>query len=155
MVPDDQRSLWNSYAIREVAPLIISGAKSMEEGIESAARSADRLAQRLGITKSDIVLDIGPGLGFHGVHLAQLCKLWIGVDISSELLQSDVLRRSSLASLARVVTSGYDLACFSDCSVSVVYSIAVFLHLEEWQRYNYIRESFRVLRPGAKFTLNP
>jgi SAM-dependent methyltransferase len=45
--------------------------------------------------------------------------------------------------------SGYDLAGIESETVDVVYCTVVFIHLEEWDRYNYIVEAFRVLRPGG------
>jgi len=49
-----------------------------------------------------------------------------------------------------VETSGYDLKPIADVSVDLVYCTAVFMHLEQWDRYNYVEEAFRVLRAGGK-----
>jgi len=49
-----------------------------------------------------------------------------------------------------VETSGYDLKPITDVSVDLVYCTAVFMHLEQWDRYNYVEEAFRVLRAGGK-----
>jgi len=49
-----------------------------------------------------------------------------------------------------VEISGYDLSGVADASVDVVYCTVVFMHLESWDRYNYILEAFRVLRPGGR-----
>ena len=51
-----------------------------------------------------------------------------------------------------VEISGYDLSGVADASVDVVYCTVVFMHLESWDRYNYISEAFRVLRPRVEFT---
>jgi ubiquinone/menaquinone biosynthesis C-methylase UbiE len=42
------------------------------------------------------------------------------------------------------------LSGVADASVDVVYCTVVFMHLESWDRYNYISEAFRVLRPGGR-----
>jgi ubiquinone/menaquinone biosynthesis C-methylase UbiE len=47
--------------------------------------------------------------------------------------------------------SGVDLAPIADESVDAVYSTVVFMHLDEWDRWSYVREAFRVLRPGGRF----
>jgi SAM-dependent methyltransferase len=42
------------------------------------------------------------------------------------------------------------LSGVADASVDVVYCTVVFMHLESWDRYNYISEAFRALRPGGR-----
>jgi ubiquinone/menaquinone biosynthesis C-methylase UbiE len=49
-----------------------------------------------------------------------------------------------------VEISGYNLSGVADASVDVVYCTVVFMHLESWDRYNYILEAFRALRPGGR-----
>jgi ubiquinone/menaquinone biosynthesis C-methylase UbiE len=49
-----------------------------------------------------------------------------------------------------VEISGFDLSPVTDESVDVVYCTVVFMHLDEWDRYNYILEARRVLRPGGR-----
>jgi SAM-dependent methyltransferase len=49
-----------------------------------------------------------------------------------------------------VEISGYDLSGVADALVDVVYCTVVFMHLESWDRYNYISDAFRVLRPGGR-----
>jgi len=46
--------------------------------------------------------------------------------------------------------SGYNLTGIADASVDVVYCTVVFMHLESWDRYNYILEAFRTLRPRGR-----
>jgi ubiquinone/menaquinone biosynthesis C-methylase UbiE len=49
-----------------------------------------------------------------------------------------------------VEISGYDLSGVADASVDVVYCTVMFMHLESWDRYNYISEAFRALRAGGR-----
>jgi SAM-dependent methyltransferase len=44
----------------------------------------------------------------------------------------------------------FDLAGIADQSMDVVYSTAVFMHLDEWDRFRYVQEFHRVLRPGGR-----
>jgi SAM-dependent methyltransferase len=46
--------------------------------------------------------------------------------------------------------NGIDLDGVADASVDVVYCTGVFMHLDEWERYRYLAEAFRVLRPGGR-----
>ena len=50
--------------------------------------------------------------------------------------------------------SGYDLQPIPDTSVDVVYCTVVFMHIEEWDRYNYILEAARVLKPGGRIMVD-
>jgi ubiquinone/menaquinone biosynthesis C-methylase UbiE len=53
-----------------------------------------------------------------------------------------------------VEISGYDLAPIPDGSVDMVYCTVVFMHLDEWERYAYIREGLRVLKPGGRMLVD-
>jgi SAM-dependent methyltransferase len=59
-------------------------------------------------------------------------------------------RLKDLSNVELVEISGYDLSGVADASVDVVYCTVVFMHLESWDRYNYISEAFRVLRTGGR-----
>jgi SAM-dependent methyltransferase len=60
-------------------------------------------------------------------------------------------RLEGLPNVDLVAISGHDLAPVPDASVDVVYCTVVFMHLEEWDRFSYVREAHRVLRPGGRF----
>jgi len=76
---------------------------------------------------------------------------WIGCDVSSNMLRLAGRRLLGLENVKLQEISGYDLQPIPDDSVDVVYTTVVFMHLEEWDRYNYVREARRVLRPGGRF----
>jgi len=46
--------------------------------------------------------------------------------------------------------NGVDLSGVGDASVDVVYCTGVFMHLDEWERYRYVEEAFRVVRPEGR-----
>jgi SAM-dependent methyltransferase len=50
--------------------------------------------------------------------------------------------------------SGYHLQGVADGSCDVVYCMVVFMHLETWDRYNYVLEAARVLRPGGRLYID-
>jgi SAM-dependent methyltransferase len=39
---------------------------------------------------------------------------------------------------------------FQNNSIDKVYCSTVFMHLDEWDRYTYVEEALRVLKPGGK-----
>jgi SAM-dependent methyltransferase len=108
------------------------------------------LQESVGIRKDDVVLEIGCGIGRVGRLVAPLCRKWIGCDVASNMLALAAERLQDLSNVELKEISGYNLSGVEDASVDVVYCTVVFMHLESWDRYNYILEGFRVLRPGGR-----
>jgi ubiquinone/menaquinone biosynthesis C-methylase UbiE len=108
------------------------------------------LQQSVGIRREDVVLEIGCGIGRVGKVVAPLCRKWIGCDVASNMLSLAAERLKGLSGVELKEISGYDLRGVADASVDVVYCTVVFMHLEPWDRYNYILEAFRVLRPSGR-----
>jgi ubiquinone/menaquinone biosynthesis C-methylase UbiE len=108
------------------------------------------LQETVGIRKDDVVLEIGCGIGRVGKLVVPLCRKWIGCDVASNMLSLAAERLRDLPGVELKEISGYDLRGVEDASVDVVYCTVVFMHLESWDRYNYISEAFRVLRPGGR-----
>lgn len=63
-------------------------------------------------------------------------------------------RLSKFKNVRLVEISGFDLKPIADASVDVLYCTVVFMHLEEWDRYNYVLEAYRVLRPGGRIYID-
>jgi SAM-dependent methyltransferase len=108
------------------------------------------LQDSVGIRKEDVVLEIGCGIGRVGKVVAPRCRKWIGCDVASNMLSLAAGRLKDLSNVELLEISGYNLSGIADASVDVVYSTVVFMHLESWDRYNYISEAFRVLRPRGR-----
>ena len=109
------------------------------------------LQDSAGIGNDDIVLEIGCGIGRVGKVAAPLCRKWIGCDVASKMLSLTAERLKDLSNVELVEISGYNLSGSADASVDVVYCTVVFMHLEPWDRYNYVLEAFRVLRLKVGF----
>jgi SAM-dependent methyltransferase len=108
------------------------------------------LQESVGIRKDDVVLEIGCGIGRVGRVVAPVCRKWIGCDVASNMLALAAERLRDLSNVELKEITGYNLSGVEDASVDVVYCTVVFMHLESWDRYNYIIEAFRVLRPGGR-----
>jgi SAM-dependent methyltransferase len=63
-------------------------------------------------------------------------------------------RLKDLGNVRFIEISGYDLKPVPDASVDVVYSTVVFMHLDEWDRYNYVVEARRILRPQGRIYID-
>jgi ubiquinone/menaquinone biosynthesis C-methylase UbiE len=130
----------------------VAGTADEAELDRSGQSSALDIARETGLTSSDRVLEIGCGVARIGQRMAALCREWVGADVSVNML-----RHAKAACAAVSVNNvdffhlnGSDLTGIPDASFDVVYCTAVFMHLEEWDRYRYVREAWRVLKPGGR-----
>lgn len=96
------------------------------------------------------VLEIGCGVGRILEHMARRFREAWGVDVSPEMIRRGRERLSGLDHVRFVETGGSDLAGVPDAYFDFCYSYFTFRHLTE-HRFTeaYVREAFRVLRPGG------
>ena len=132
------------------ARISVAGFADDREWDRSGRSTADYVIRSLAITGDDRVLEIGCGAGRIGKHMAPRCKVWVGSDVSSNMLD---LARADLAEIGNVEwvpLNGYDLHGIPSASIDAVYCSAVFMHLDEWDRFRYVKDALRVLRPGGR-----
>lgn len=132
------------------ARLVVSGTADVAEHDASGLATALDVVTEARVTASDVVLEIGCGVGRVGKHLAPRCARWIGTDVSGKMLTHarETLRGANNASFQRI--SGFDLTGIADASVDVVYCTGVFMHLDEWERYTYLVDARRVLKDNGR-----
>ena len=148
----DYKSVWNSLSgSKEAAYRVVSGYTDEDKFHADAEDTVDILRETVGVRAEDTVLEIGCGVGRVGRVLSPFVKEWIGCDVSANMLRLAGRRLLGLPNVRLVEISGYDLQPVPDASVDVVYTTVVFMHLEEWDRYNYVLEAKRVLKPGGRF----
>jgi SAM-dependent methyltransferase len=138
----------------ESARVAVAGYSDEAEWQRSGADTARNVRDLLTLDDRDVVLEIGCGAARVGVHLAPQVRTWIGCDVSSQMLR---FAREALEGYANVrlhQLNGYDLHGIESASVDAVYCTAVFMHLEEWDRYRYVTEAARVLRPGGRLYID-
>jgi SAM-dependent methyltransferase len=128
----------------------VAGTADDAELDRSGASTATDVVVETALRPSDVVLEIGCGVGRVGVKLAPQCAQWIGCDVSSYMLAHAQRALTGITNARFVQLNGVDLAGVDDASVDVVYCTAVFMHLDEWERYRYVIEAFRVLKPGGR-----
>src|SRR5256886_5017420 len=147
----EYKKVWSALSTtEEQAKLHVIGVTE-EAALQATGEETLRFLQEsVGIRKDDVVLEIGCGIGRVGKVVAPLCRKWIGCDVASNMLALAAERLRDLSNVELVEISGYNLSVVADVSVDVVYCTVVFMHLESWDRYNYISEAFRVLRPGGR-----
>jgi SAM-dependent methyltransferase len=148
----DYKSVWNSLSrSKQDAYLFVSGYTDEDRFHADAEDTIDILRETVGVRPDDTFLEIGCGVGRVGRVLSPFVKEWIGCDVSANMLRLAGRRLLGLHNTRLQEISGYDLQPIADNSIDVVYTTVVFMHLEEWDRYNYVLEAKRVLRPGGRF----
>jgi ubiquinone/menaquinone biosynthesis C-methylase UbiE len=147
----EYKKVWSALSTtEEQAKLHVIGVTE-EAALQSTGEETLRfLEDSVGIQKDDVVLEIGCGVGRVGKVVAPLCRKWIGCDVAANMLSLTAQRLKDFSNVELVEISGYNLSGIADASVDVVYCTVVFMHLESWDRYNYISEAYRVLRPGGR-----
>jgi len=147
----EYKKVWSALSTTEdQAKLHVIGVTDEAAFQETGEETLRFLQNTVGIGKEDVVLEIGCGVGRVGKIVAPLCRKWIGCDVASNMLSLTAQRLKGLPNVELVEISGYNLSGVVDASVDVVYSTVVFMHLESWDRYNYISDAFRVLRPKGR-----
>ena len=147
----EYKRTWNDLSdTRKRAVFHVQGDAGEDELNAAGKTTVDNLSATVGINLSDVVLEIGCGVGRVGKVLAPLCKEWIGCDVAPNMLAHAQERLKDLPDVRLIEISGFDLKPVADELVDMVYSTVVFMHLDEWDRYNYVLEAMRVLRPGGR-----
>jgi ubiquinone/menaquinone biosynthesis C-methylase UbiE len=145
------KSVWTALSTTNQQAIAHVIGEVDEAAIQAAAQHTKHwLNVSVGIRRDDVILEIGCGIGRVGQVLAPICKQWIGCDVSPNMLRHARERLSDFSNVRFVELSGYDLRPIQDASVNLVYCTVVFMHLDEWERYNYILEACRVLHPGGR-----
>jgi ubiquinone/menaquinone biosynthesis C-methylase UbiE len=128
----------------------VAGTADDTELERSGQSTAADIVAETAIGANDRVLEIGCGVGRVGVHLAEQCAHWTGADVSQHMLRHAKHALAGHTNVSFVHLNGIDLAGVADASMDAVYCTAVFMHLDEWERYRYVMEAFRVLTPGGR-----
>lgn len=148
----DYKGTWNALAATRADAFLYVGGSTDEAAVDATAQDALRyLRETVGVRQEDDILEIGCGVGRVGRVLSPLVRSWTGCDCSSAMLQHAQERLAKFGNARFVEVSGHDLRPIADASMDVVYCTVVFMHLDEWDRYKYVLEAFRVLRPGGRF----
>ncbi|QYM78714.1 class I SAM-dependent methyltransferase [Horticoccus luteus] len=148
----DYKGTWNALSKTRADALLYVGGSTDEASVDATAKDTIAYLQATtGIRTTDDFLEIGCGVGRVGKALSPLVRSWTGCDCAGEMLRHARERLAALSNVKLVEVSGHGLEGIADASLDVVYSTVVFMHLDEWDRYTYIEEAFRVLRPGGRF----
>jgi SAM-dependent methyltransferase len=145
------KKVWERQAQdSDVAALAVAG-HTDEATLDLSARAfIDTLKTTVGVAPNDVILEIGCGIARVGKALSLECLHWFGADISSGMLRHAAARLKDRPNTTLVELATVGLQEFPLDSFDLVYCTIVFMHLLEWDRYRYVEEAFRVLRPGGR-----
>ena len=147
----DYERVWDALSATETDAVLSVAGHSDEALLRSSAEiTIGRMRDAVGIDPGDTVLEIGAGVGRLGEVVAPLCQRWVGADVSEHMLTFMAERLRGVPNARYVKLNGFDLSGIPSGSVDLVYCIVVFMHLDEWDRYGYVLDSARVLKPGGR-----
>jgi SAM-dependent methyltransferase len=132
------------------ARVSVCGTVDTAEWQRSGEATASDVRVEAAVQPTDVVLEIGCGAGRVGRYLAPSCARWIGGDVSANMLRFAEEGLGDHRNVSFVKLNGFDLTGIEDGSLDVVYCTGVFMHLDEWERYRYVLDGRRVLKPGGR-----
>jgi SAM-dependent methyltransferase len=134
----------------DIASLAVAGLMGEDTLEQRAQGTIDFLRQTVGLYPDDVILEIGCGIARVGKPLSKLCLHWFGSDISGGMLGHAAKRLKDRPNTTLVELATVGLQEFPMDAFDLVYCTVVFMHLFEWDRYRYVQEAMRVLRPGGR-----
>ena len=147
--------VWDALAASRRDALRAAAGAPDEEGLRrSARRTIDYLLELALISAEDDVLEIGCGVGRIGRELAPHCHTWTGADISTNMLGHASDRMQGVSNARFVLLQADGLGKLAQSSFNVVYATNMLGHLDELDRWRYVEEAFRLLRPGGHIFLD-
>jgi ubiquinone/menaquinone biosynthesis C-methylase UbiE len=148
-------NVWDSLAAsRELACGAASGEleeSQVRSSVQGCVRDLIELAR---ITPQDDVLEIGCGVGRVGRELAAHCRSWTGCDVSANMLAYARERLKGIENFRLMPLRRGGLGEFEAGSFDVVFATNMLGHLDEIDRWMYVEEAFRVLRPGGRLSID-
>lgn len=147
--------VWDALAASPSEARAAACGAPQESGVRrSALVPVTNLLELARVSSQDEVLEIGCGVGRIGFELAPHCSNWTGADISANMLSCACERLRPLRNVNLVKLSQVGLDELAADSYDLVYSTNVFAHLDEMDRWRYVKDACRVLRPGGRLFID-
>ena len=108
----------------------------------------------MGLNTNDDVLEIGSGVGRIGLAIAPRCRTWTAADRSQNMLSHARARLDGVPNAKFVHLKDGGLRGIADASIDVVYCTNVLPHLDAVERWRYVQDAHRVLRPGGRLYID-
>jgi ubiquinone/menaquinone biosynthesis C-methylase UbiE len=147
--------VWDSLAeTHSKAAHVAAGMQDESSLRRTGTQVANRCAEAVSLRPTDDVLEIGCGVGRVGWAIAPRCHTWTGCDISQKMLDAAGRRLAEYRNVSFLLLDGRGLRGVPDSSMDFVYCTNMLPHIDHSDRWIYVSESFRALRPGGRFYLD-
>jgi len=147
--------VWDALAATpELAKSAATGFQD-ESAVRRSAQTALRnLIELAGVSNEDDILEIGCGVARIGLELTPHCRSWTGADLSANMLATaaERLRGANNVRLVKLQQVGLDQ--IESNSFDLIYSTSMLDHLDQMDRWRYVKDAFRVLRPGGRLCID-
>lgn len=148
-------AVWNELSHGMTQAMWAAAGELSEDGLRQAgAKVVARIRSRVRLDSSTDVLEIGCGVGRVGWAIAGICRSWVGTDISKNMLRHAAKRLTGFDNVTLVELSKSGLQEIASASIDVIYCTNMLPHLSETDRWLYVSEAHRVLRPGGVLYLD-
>ncbi len=133
---------------------IVSDYDKQHTKFRNYENEASRITQALGISKNDIVVDMGCGTGGVSIYLAKSCKKLYAIDISPKMIElcNNKIANEDIDNVFPIC-SGLLSYKHNGEPVDVVISNAVLHHLPDFWKLVALKKINEILKPGGKFFL--
>ena len=147
----DYKQIWNNLSASfPEASYHVCCIEDEDEIRSNGQLTAAFLREVLEIGPDDRVLEIGCGVARIGRELAPHCGEWHGADISGNMIAYAAKRTEGMPNVHLYEQPDNTLSIFPDNYFDCVYCTIVFMHVDKLEMFTYLRESFRVLKPGGR-----
>jgi SAM-dependent methyltransferase len=147
--------VWDALAASpELARAAACGQADESAVRRSAQTPVKNLIELAGIRPEDDILEFGCGVARIGLELAPRCRSWTGADLSANMLTVAAKRLEGVRNIRLVKLHQVGLDQLESNSFDLVYSTDMLAHLDEMDRWRYVRDSFRVLRAGGRLYID-
>jgi SAM-dependent methyltransferase len=148
-------AVWDSLSLTSDGAAFAATGFTDESSLQTSGKQiAARIAVAISLNASDDVLEIGCGVGRVGWAIAPECRSWIGCDISKTMLSHARRRLAGLSNVRFVHLWDANLNEIPDASIDVVYSTNMLAHLDQMERWQYVMEAHRILRPSGRLYID-
>ena len=148
-------AVWDSLSLTSETAANAATGITCEHSLQSSGKQvANRIAEFISLKAFDDVLEVGCGVGRVGWAIAPQCRSWTGCDISENMLSHARKRLAGLSNVRLTHLEQANLNGVSDMSVDVVYCTNVLPHLDQMERWQYVLEAHRVLRPCGRLYID-
>ncbi len=147
--------VWDALATSPWRARAVACGEQEEVGVRnSASIPIKHLRELAPVSSQDDILEIGCGVGRIGFGLAPYCRTWTGTDMSANMLGVASERLQDRTNVRLVQLHQVGLNELESSSFDLVYSTNTFAHLDEMDRWRYVADAFRLLRPAGRLFID-